>query len=76
MTPSAVGRWPCIDGVLVLQVFDGHNGAQAAEFARERMLTSIITNNTFPSDIEASLVRGRSSSLNSTSRGTKQPRVR
>jgi len=37
-------------------VFDGHNGAQAAEFARERMLTSIITNNTFPSDIEASLV--------------------
>lgn len=36
-------------------VFDGHNGPHAAEFAREHLLTTVVTSETFPRDIEASL---------------------
>jgi serine/threonine protein phosphatase PrpC len=46
-----------------VQVFDGHNGSHAAEFASQRILQGILNSKHFPTDICNSLVRGGSGSL-------------
>jgi serine/threonine protein phosphatase PrpC len=41
-----------------LQVFDGHCGNHAAEFASSRILEGVTGHSRFPVDIPATLVRG------------------
>lgn len=40
-----------------VQVFDGHNGLHAAEFASQRILQGVTNSKHFPTDICNSLVR-------------------
>jgi serine/threonine protein phosphatase PrpC len=40
-----------------MQVFDGHGGSQAADFASSHMAGYLAEQQAFPSDISAALVR-------------------
>ena len=42
--------------MLVVQVFDGHSGSSAAEFARDQLLTYILQQSAFPEQLPAALV--------------------
>ncbi len=41
----------------VLQVFDGHHGSQAAEYARERIVSSLLAQSSLSTDVKEAMVR-------------------
>lgn len=50
----------CVDHpqrLFLHQVFDGHGGATAAEFARDNLLQAVVEHPGFPTDLATCLVR-------------------
>lgn len=45
------------DLLAVVQVFDGHGGESASEFAAEHLLQQVISDERFPQDTNQALVR-------------------